>query len=124
VKLEVNREVNKRLSEIRYRADESKQDETTTKENKMENTIKICTTEEAIKEVNKKRGLKHIGYRVYVRPFLPTDEQKGFPGMTTVKVKKADFIKAIKDCLEHFEGRGARIELRVPDCDFGSFYIG
>lgn len=84
----------------------------------------ICTREEAIKEINKRRGLKHIGYRVYVKPFLPVYDKQGFPGLTSVAVSKKVFIHAIEECLRNFEERGAKIELRIPENDFGSFYIG
>jgi hypothetical protein len=85
---------------------------------------KECTIQEAIKEVNKKRNLKHIGFRVRTTPHLPTGDDKYFPGMSSVKVSKVVFIDTIKDCLEHFEPRGAKIELTIPTVDFESFYIG
>lgn len=88
-------------------------------------SIKItCTTAEAIKELNKRRGLKHIKYGVYVRPFLPTSDNRGFPGLCIASVTKSVFIKALKDCLCNFEERGGKIELTVPTEDFESFLIG
>lgn len=83
------------------------------------------TVEEALKLVNKRTGLKNVGYRVFIRPLLPiTDENKVFPGMALVRVSKAEFIRAIKDALELFQERGARIEMKVPEDDFESFIIG
>ena len=83
-----------------------------------------CTIQEAIKEINKKRSLKHISFRVRTRPHLPTGDNKYFPGLSSVKVSKKVFIDTIKDCLEHFEPRGAKIELSIPTQDYESFYIG
>jgi len=84
----------------------------------------IVTAEEAIKLINKRTGLKHIGYMVGVRPHLPIGDNKYFPGLALVRVSKAQFIRAIKDSLEYFEKRGAKIEMRVPTEDFDSFSIG
>ena len=84
----------------------------------------ICTREEAIKEINKQRGLEQIGFRVFVKPFLPVSDEQGFSGLTSVAVSKKVFINAISACLINFEDRGARIELTVPEQDYGSFYIG
>jgi len=84
----------------------------------------IVNTAEALKLINRRTGLKHIGYAVFIRPLLPTDGNQGFPGAALVNVKKADFIAALKHTLEHFEKRGGKIELTVPTEDFESFVIG
>jgi len=84
----------------------------------------LCTAAEAEDELRKRRKIKRVGYRVITRPHLPTSPTKFFPGMTSVKVTKAEFLSAIQDCLKYFEERGGRIELTVPESDYESFYIG
>jgi len=84
------------------------------------------TAEEAIKIVNKRHNLKHIGYRVFIRPYLPIDGTDGkvFPACALVKVSKAAFIEAIEDACRGLSERGARITMNVPTEDFQSFTIG
>jgi len=55
----------------------------------------ICTKEHLKKEINRNRGLKHISYRVWVKTFLPTSEEQGFPGLTSVKVSKKDEFRLL-----------------------------
>ena len=82
------------------------------------------TAAEAIKLINKRTGLKNVGYTVLIRPYLPTSENMAFPGCALVSITKAEFIRTVKSALEHFEDRGAKIEMRVPTQDFESFCIG
>ena len=83
-----------------------------------------CTVEEAIVQINKRRTTKKNGYRVFVRPYLPTSESKGFEGCTCAKVTKTEFIKVIRDSLADFADRGAKISLSIPTKDYESFFVG
>lgn len=83
----------------------------------------ICTREQAIKEVNKLRKLKHVRFRIFVRPFLPTENNMGFEGCSLVKVSKKQFLEIINDLLNVLEQRGAKIKLTIPEEDFESFII-
>lgn len=84
----------------------------------------LCTIEEATKEVNKRRNLKHVKYGIFSRPHLPTTDNKYFPGLCLVIVSKKAFLKAISDSLRHFQERGAKIELTIPEDNYESFCIG
>lgn len=86
---------------------------------------KICTKEEAMKEVNRRLGFKRTGYRVFVRPFLPTQDSKGFDGCALVSVTKKEFLKLIDDLIGGtLGGRGAKIEMTIPTADYESFIVG
>jgi hypothetical protein len=84
----------------------------------------ICTRAEAIKEICKRRKIKKVGYAVFIRPFLPTQDNRGFEGCTMIYVTRKDFIKAVNGLLNVLEERGAKLELTAPTEDFESFIIG
>jgi hypothetical protein len=86
-------------------------------------TTKQVTIAELRKEVSARRGLKHIRYGVFIRPFLPTTEGHGFSGCALVTVSKKDFLRAAERLLENLEARGAKIELDIPTADFECFSI-
>lgn len=82
---------------------------------------KHCTLKDVIREVNKKRPLKKIGYGIFCHPFLPTEGDKGFEGCVLVHVSKAEFLRCAQHALERLSERGAKINLRIPTSDYGSF---
>ena len=85
-----------------------------------------CTREEALREINKRRGLKRAGgYQVFTRPFLPVgDDGRGYEGCALVSVTKKEFIRAIESSLRNLEERGARITLMVPTEEYEAYIIG
>jgi hypothetical protein len=83
----------------------------------------ICTRAQAIKEIHKQRKLKH-GYAVFIRPFLPTSDGRGFEGCSLVHVTRKEFVKTVNDLLNRLEERGAKLELIVPTEDYESFIVG
>lgn len=85
--------------------------------------IIICTKAEAIIEINKRRGLKHVGYGAFVRPFLPTSEDRGFEGCGIIKTTKNGFLELLDSLLDQLDKRGAKVELTVPTEDYESFYV-
>lgn len=56
-----------------------------------------------------------------VTAFLPTGDGKGFEGMTTVKVSKAEARRLVRNLLSPtLEGRGAKItlDMHAPDPNY------
>ena len=81
------------------------------------------TYAELEKAVRKHRGLRHTGYCVWVRPFLPTGDGRGFEGCSLVAVTRKVFLKTARDLLRNLEARGARIELTIPVEDYEAFTL-
>ena len=84
---------------------------------------KLVGINDLIKEIGKRRGLKNIRYCVWVRPFMPTTEDRGFQGTALVNVTRKEFIKAATNLLINLEARGARIELSIPTENYEEFII-
>jgi hypothetical protein len=84
----------------------------------------ICTSKELPSIIRKhSRGLKRVHFCIFARPFLPTSEGRGFEGCTLVKVSKKEFFRVATEAILHFEERGAKLRINVPETDFGSFSI-
>lgn len=81
-----------------------------------------CTSKD-IKPLIRKhsKGLKHVHYSIFVRPFLLTQDNRGFEGCALVTVSKKQFIATALHLLEGLEARGAKITISVPSADFESF---
>lgn len=82
----------------------------------VETTRQFTTVDAACKFVrNCGKGTK---FMVFVRAFLPTDENRGFDGSAALVVSRADMLKVIQDVGRTLvDKRGGRIVLRVnyPD---------
>lgn len=84
----------------------------------------VCPRDEAVREINKRRGLKHVRYCVFIRPFLPIGDGRGFEGCSLVSVTKKEFVRTVEDLLRDLGERGAKITLTVPTEDFEAFIVG
>lgn len=86
-------------------------------------TQQVFTLKELKKAVNKKSTLKHIGYRLFVHPFMPTDEKMGFQGCAIARVSRKEFLRVATDLLENLEKRGAKLNVTIPGRDYESWII-
>ena len=86
--------------------------------------VVFCTTAEALKEISKRRGLRRVGYAVFVRPFLSIrGSALGYEGCAVAHVTRKEFERVIKDLLANYEKAGALIQLTIPTEDYESFYL-
>lgn len=76
------------------------------------------TVDEAYRFARDLKG--KVRYSLMVTAFLPTTEDKGFEGMTFIRVTRRQFLEAMKNtCSKTLEERGAKVRLHLtaPDED-------
>ena len=81
--------------------------------------------EELVKMVNnyKMARLKSIRYGFFVRPFMPTEGDRGFEGCALVMCTKKEFLQVAKTLLINLEKRGAKLRVNVPTEDFEAWVV-
>lgn len=73
---------------------------------------RICTTAEAVSLVKNADG--KVRFMVGVQVFLPTSEDKGFPGYEALIVTRRQFLGIVSRVAKgSFEDRGGRIKLTL-----------
>jgi len=67
-----------------------------------------------------------VRFTVYLRGWLPVDEETGFDGMTCISISRTDAIRAVEGMLTNsLEERGAKIQIKTsaPSYDGGLSFI-
>ena len=74
-------------------------------------TVKTC----------REKNIK-VYYCLFIKAWLPTEENKGFEGFGSVSVSKDDFIRVIKQvCGKTLFERGAKLQLTVNLPETGEY---
>lgn len=89
-----------------------------------DDNIEFTTIDAAVRFVKNLDG--RVRFSVKVEAFLPTEEGRGFPGMTFLSVSRAQFIQALKGMGKILvDERGGKIVLRrtAPTSERGLAFV-
>lgn len=89
-----------------------------------DDNIEFTTIDAAVRYIKNLDG--RVSFTVKVEAFLPTEEGRGFPGMTFLRVSRTQFIQAVRGMGKVLvDDRGGKIVLRrtAPNREGGLAFV-